>query len=291
MKEIFITPFLDHEYMRTALLASILVSLTCAIAGTYVVLRGLAFIGDALSHGLLPGIAVAIIFGVSGILGAAIGAVVMMGGVNLVSSRYKLSSDTAIGLLFVGMLALGVLITSSSSEFSEDLDHILFGESLTVNSVNLIWQILALLIVGLIGFLARRPFLLMSVDDGLAQSSGFDVKFFQNLLMGMIGLTVVASFQTVGTLLVLGMLVAPAATGVLFARRVSSMMLIASIIGCIASYAGLLISFHFELAASASIVLFAVAIFAVGAITTEIKRNRNLRHDELPHQHEHAHAH
>ncbi len=277
--------------MLTALLASILISLTCAIAGTFVVLRGLAFIGDALSHGLLPGIAVAIIFGASGILGAAIGSVVMMGGVNLVTSRYKLSSDTAIGLLFVGMLALGVLITSSSSKFPEDLDHILFGESLAVNSTDLIWQSIAFLIVGCIGVLARRPFLLMSVDDGLAQTSGFNLKFFQNLMMGMIALTVIASFQTVGTLLVLGMLVAPAATAVLFARRISSMMLIASVIGSIASYVGLLISFHYELAASASIVLVAVTIFALGAIASEIKRNRRVRHDELPHQHEHAHVH
>ena len=291
MEEIFIAPFVDNQYMLTALLASILISLTCAIAGTFVVLRGLAFIGDALSHGLLPGIAVAIIFGASGILGAAIGSVVMMGGVNLVTSRYKLSSDTAIGLLFVGMLALGVLITSSSSKLPEDLDHILFGESLAVNSTDLIWQSIAFLIVGCIGVLARRPFLLMSVDDGLAQTSGFNLKFFQNLMMGMIALTVIASFQTVGTLLVLGMLVAPAATAVLFARRISSMMLIASVIGSIASYVGLLISFHYELAASASIVLVAVTIFALGAIASEIKRNRRVRHDELPHQHEHAHVH
>lgn len=291
MNQIFIAPFVENENLRLALLASILVAITCAIAGTFVVLRGLAFVGDALSHGVLPGIAAALIFGVSGIIGAAVGAGVMMGGVNLVTRRYKLSSDTAIGLLFVGMLALGVLITSSSPKFPEDLDHILFGESLAVKPTNLIWQGIVLLVVGAIGVFARRPFLLMSVDDGLAQTSGFNVTFFQNLMMAMIGLTVIASFQTVGTLLVLGMLVAPAATGVLFARRISSMMLIASVIGFVASYSGLLISFHFELAASASIVLVAVSIFAVGAIATEIKRSRNLRHDELPHQHEHAHAH
>ena len=291
MNEIFIAPFVSNEYMRLALLAGILVAVTCAIAGTFVVLRGLAFVGDALGHGVLPGIATALIFGISGIIGAAVGAVVMMGGVNLVSRRYKLSSDTAIGLLFVGMLALGVLITSSSPKFPEDLDHILFGESLAVKPTDLIWQSIALLIVGAIGVLARRPFLLMSVDDGLAQTSGFNVTFFQNLMMAMIGLTVIASFQSVGTLLVLGMLIAPAATGVLFARRISSMVIIASTIGCIASFAGLLISFHFKLTASASIVLVAVLIFAIGAIATEIKRNRNSLQDELPHQHEHNHAH
>lgn len=291
MNEIFIAPFVDHEYMRLALFASILVAITCAIAGTFVVLRGLAFVGDALSHGVLPGIATALIFGVSGIIGAAVGAVVMMSGVNLITRRYKLSGDTAIGLLFVGMLALGVMITSRSSNFEEDLDHILFGETLSVKPNDLLWQSLALVIVLLTGIFARRPFLLMSVDEGLARTSGFNVTLFQNLMLAIVGLTVIASFQTVGTLLVLGMLIAPAATGVLFARRISSMMIIASIIGCIASYTGLLISFHFELTASASIVLVAVSIFAIGAIATEIKRNRNSLQDEMPHQHEHNHAH
>lgn len=291
MDEIFFEPFFDHEYMRVAFLASILVAFTCAIAGTFVVLRGLAFVGDALSHGVLPGIATALIFGISGIIGAAVGAVVMMSGVGLITHRYKLSSDIAIGLMFVGMLALGVMITSRSASLEADLDHILFGELLSVKPGNLIWQSLALLIVALIGALARRPFLLMSVDEGLTQNSGFSVTVFQNLLLGMIGLTVITSFQTVGTLLVMGMLIAPAATGILFARRISSMMIIASFVGIIASYFGLLLSYHFQLAASACVVLGAVLIFALGAITKELRSTRNSRINELPHQHEHANAH
>ncbi|NDB42188.1 MAG: metal ABC transporter permease, partial [Actinobacteria bacterium] len=272
-------------------IASVLVAITCAVAGTFVVLRGLAFIGDALSHGVLPGIATAMLLSISPIIGAAVGAAVIMGGVGLVSRRYKVSADTAIGLMFVAMLSLGVIITSRSTNLEEDLDHILFGDSLAVHSTDLVWQIIALLLVCLIGFIARRPFLMMSVDDGLAQTSGFSVSLFHNLLLAMIGLTVISSFQTVGTLLVMGMLVAPAASAVMFARRISSMMLIASLIGIFASYLGLLISHHFNLAASATIVLTTVLIFAICAVRFDLMKRRNLKIDELPHQHEHNHAH
>ena len=125
-----VDPFANNEFMRLALFGGILVAFTCAIAGTFVVLRGLAFVGDALAHGVLPGIATAMLLGFSGILGAAVGAAVMMGGVSIVTRKFRLSGDTAIGLLFVGMLALGVMITSRSSSFVGDLARILFGELL-----------------------------------------------------------------------------------------------------------------------------------------------------------------
>ena len=291
MLDFFVRPFIDDQHLRLAFIASVLVAITCAVAGTFVVLRGLAFIGDALSHGVLPGIATAMLLSISPIVGAAVGAAVIMGGVGLVSRRYKVSADTAIGLMFVAMLSLGVIITSRSTNLEEDLDHILFGDSLAVHSTDLVWQIIALLLVCLIGFIARRPFLMMSVDDGLAQTSGFSVSLFHNLLLAMIGLTVISSFQTVGTLLVMGMLVAPAASAVMFARRISSMMLIASLIGIVASYLGLLISHHFNFAASATIVLITVLIFAICAVRFDLIKRRNLKIDELPHQHEHNHAH
>ena len=116
--DLFITPFSSNSFMLQALVAGILVSIACAIAGTFVILRGLAFIGDALAHGVLPGIALAILLGFPGIIGAAVGSVVMIGGVTLITQRSRLSSDTAIGLLFVGMLSLGVLIVSRSNSFS-----------------------------------------------------------------------------------------------------------------------------------------------------------------------------
>jgi ABC-type Mn2+/Zn2+ transport system permease subunit len=283
-----VDPFANNEFMRLALFGGILVACTCAIAGTFVVLRGLAFVGDALAHGVLPGIATAMLLGVSGIVGAAIGAAIMMGGVSVVSRRFRLSGDTAIGLLFVGMLALGVMITSRSSSFVGDLANILFGELLGITTTDLAWQFIALLVVGAIAFVSRRPFLLLTVDDGLARTSGFSARLFHNVMLAMVALTVIASFQTVGTLLVLGMLIAPAATGSLFARRIESMMLIAALVGSLSTYIGLLVSYHYDLAAGASIVLTAVVIFAVSATANEIRKSRG--HDHHDHEHPHAHG-
>jgi len=286
----FIEPFLDNEFLRYALAAGILVAITCAVAGTFVVLRGLAFVGDALAHGVLPGIATALLLGVSGIVGAAVGAVAMMGGVSLVTRRFRLSGDTAIGLLFVGMLALGVIITSRSDAFVGDLTRILFGELLGVSRSDLLLQLCALALVALTAFVGRRPFLLLSVDEGLARTSGFSIRIFHNVMLTMVAITVVASFQTVGTLLVLGMLIAPAATGALFARRISSMMTIAAIVGTLSTYIGLLLSYHFDVAAGATIVFTAVMFFALAAIFTEVRKALSKPTDG-EHEHPHAHGH
>ena len=280
-------PFSRNEFLRNALFASALVAIICAIAGTYVVLRGLSFVGDALAHGVIPGIAIALLLGVPGVIGAALGALVMMGGVSMITSRVRLSSDTAIGLLFVGMLSLGVIITSRSTSFVGDITRILFGELLGVSSVDLVWQFVVLIIVGVIAMVAHRPFVLMSLDDGLARTSGFSVRFFHGLMLIMVAMAVVGSFQLVGTLLVLGLLIAPAATGALLTRRVSTMMLSAAGFGLLSSYLGLLTSYHFDVAAGASIVFTSVYLFILVAILTIPRRLRG--HRELPHQHEHSH--
>lgn len=283
----FVDPFASNEFLRQALLASVLVALVCAITGTYVVLRGLSFVGDALAHGVVPGIAAALLFGVSGIFGAAVSAAVMMAGVSLITRKSRLSSDTAIGLLFVGMLALGVIITSRSRTFVGDITRILFGELLGVKPSDLWWQFAALVAIGIAALVAHRPFVLMSIDDGLARTSGFSVPFFHSLMLALVGVTVIASFQSVGTLLVLGMLIAPAASGALIARRVSTMMLAAAGFGVLASYLGLLASYHFDLAAGGSIVFSAVAMFAITALVRSVVMRQSA--DEIPHQHEHRH--
>jgi ABC-type Mn2+/Zn2+ transport system permease subunit len=144
-----------------------------------------------------------------------------------------------------------------------------------------------LVVVAAIAFVAHRPFVLMSLDDGLARTSGFSVRFFHALMLTMVAMAVVGSFQLVGTLLVLGLLVAPAATGALLARRVSTMMLVASLCGVTSSYVGLLTSYHFDVAAGASIVFTSVYLFIIVAVLTIPRRMRGT--SELPHQHEHAH--
>jgi len=247
--------------MLRALVAGVLVSIACSIVGTFVVLRGLAFIGDALAHGILPGVAVALLLGLPGIVGAAVGALVMIGGVSLVTQRSRLSSDSAIGLLFVGMLALGVVIVSRSSSFSGDLVRILFGEILGVGVEDLLVQAAAVVFVGLVAWVFARPFLLLCFDAEQAEVAGFPARRYHALMLLLVATTVIVSFQTVGTLLVFGMLLAPASAGALIAHRIGAMMTWASLLGAISAYLGLLLSYYLNFAAGASIVLVATILF------------------------------
>jgi ABC-type Mn2+/Zn2+ transport system permease subunit len=259
-------PFAENEFLLHALLAGILVSILCACAGTFVVLRGLAFVGDALAHGVLPGIAVAVLIGVPALAGAAVGALAMMGGVGVVQRRTRLSADTAVGLLFVGMLGLGVIITSRSESFRGDLTAILFGELLGVGTAQLWWLLAAAAAVVGATLVLHRPFLLLAIDPDLAETSGFRASRYNSLMMALIGAVVIASFRTVGTLLVFGMLVAPAATAALLTRRLPTMIATAAAVGAASNYAGLLISYHHDLAAGATVVVTAVSFFVVALI-------------------------
>jgi ABC-type Mn2+/Zn2+ transport system permease subunit len=258
-----IDPFLDNEFLLRALVAGCLVAVACAVVGTFVVLRGLAFIGDALAHGVLPGIAGAILLGLPGIGGAVVGAAAIIAGVAVVRRRSRLSGDTAIGLLFVGMLALGVVIVSRSDSFSGDLTRVLFGEVLGISWGDVWLQLGAAVAVAAVAAVCARPFLLLSFDRDAARAAGFRAELYEWLMLGMIALTVVVSFQTVGTLLVFGMLIAPPATAALLVRRIGAMMALAAALGAASVAAGLLLSYHYDLAAGASIVLVEVVAFFV----------------------------
>lgn len=259
----FINPFLTNDFMMRALAAGVLVSISCGIVGTFVVLRGLAFIGDALAHGVLPGIAVSLLLGFPGLVGAAVGAIIMIGGISLITNRSRLSSDTAIGLLFVGMLALGVAIVSRSNSFSGDLIRVLFGEILGISTDAILVQLAATLIVGLTAFVCVRPFLLLSFSSEQAQVAGFSTSLYHAIMLFLIALTVIVSFQTVGTLLVFGMLLAPSGAGALIARRIEAMMGWAALFGSTSVYLGLLASYHFNIAAGSMIVLVSTFIFFI----------------------------
>jgi ABC-type Mn2+/Zn2+ transport system permease subunit len=266
-----ITPFSSNSFMIHALVTGILVAISCAIVGTFVVLRGLAFIGDALAHGVLPGIAGAMLLGYSGMSGAVVGAIVMIGGISLITQRSRLSSDTAIGLLFVGMLALGVVIISRSTSFSGDLTQILFGEILGVSTRAIFTQLVAAIVIAVAAAVCARPFLLLCFDPEQAQVMGFSARRYHSIMLFLIALTIIVSFQTVGTLLVFGMLLAPAGTGALLARRIGSMIAWASIFGVLSVYFGLLLSYHFDIAAGATIVLTAITIFFVVFVVQNLR--------------------
>jgi ABC-type Mn2+/Zn2+ transport system permease subunit len=275
--DLFVNPFLNNMFMVQALIAGILVSIACAVAGTFVILRGLAFIGDALAHGVLPGIALAVLVGFPGILGAVIGAAFMIGGITAITARSRLSSDTAIGLLFVGMLSLGVLIVSRSSSFSGDLTRILFGEILGISWSAIIVQLVATLIILVIAIICARPFLLLSFDPEQAQVAGFSSRLYHNVMLFMIATTVIVSFQTVGTLLVFGLLIAPAGAGALLARQIKSMILWAVIFGVLSMYFGLLLSYYLNLAAGAAIVMVAVAFFFIVFVMQNVRSQKLAR--------------
>lgn len=273
----FIAPFADNEFMRLSLLAGILVAVLCAVAGTFVVLRGLAFIGDALAHGVLPGVAGALLLGAPGIIGAAVGSAVMIIGVSFVTSRSGLSSDTAIGLLFVGMLALGVIIVSRSDSFNGDIVRILFGEILGIRPANILLLAIATVVVLAGVAMLYRPFLLLSFDPEQADVSGFPSRRYHAIMLAMVATTVVVSFQAVGTLLVFGMLIAPAGAGALLARRVGAMIAWAIGIGAVSVYVGLLLSYHYDFSAGATVVFVTVCAFFVVLTIQVVRGSRTAR--------------
>ena len=269
-------PFVQNAFMQRALLAGILVAIATGVVGTLMVLRGMAFLGDALAHGVLPGIAAALLIGIPSFVGALVGAAVMIGGVAAVQRRTRLSSDVAIGLLFVGMLALGVVIVSRSSEFAGSLTEILFGEVLGVSWSSILWQAIVAVVVVALAWTLRRPFLLMAMDPDQARVAGYPVRLLEAVLLGMIALTVVVSFRVVGTLLVFGMLLAPAGTAALLVRRVGAMMILSAVIGSVSVYVGLLLSWYYDLAAGATVVLVAVGIFFIALVVQGFLPSRRL---------------
>ncbi len=275
-----VDPFLDNEFMQRAFLAGVLVSVACAIVGSYVVLRGLAFVGDALAHGVLPGVAGAVIVGAPVMLGAAAGAMAMIAGVGFITAKSRLSNDSAIGLLFIGLLALGVVLVSSSDELTGDLDAILFGEFLGVTWSDLAVQGIGLVVVATVCVYAARPFLLLCFDPDLADAMGYGARRHHRLMLFLVAGTVVVSFQAVGSLLVFGMLLAPAGTAALVTRRIGSMMTVAAVVGIVSTYIGLSFSYHFDLSAGASVVLSSVVVFFMVLVIKSLRPSgrKSVRH-------------
>lgn len=257
-----IDPF-QYAFMQRALLAGILAAVTTSLVGIWVVLRGMTFMGDALAHGVLPGIAVAALWGFSLPIGASASAVVMVVLIALVQRRSRLPEDTAIGLLFVGMLALGVVIISRSDAFAQDLTSFLFGEILGVSDGDLVMQGAATILVAVSAVVFYRAFLALSLDEVKAELLGLRPKAAHVLLLALIAVAVVSSFQTVGALLVFGLMVGPPATASLLVRRVPVMIILSVAIGVLAVCAGLLLSYHYDLAGGAMMAGLSVAGYFV----------------------------
>ncbi len=259
----WITAPLAYQFMQRGLIAALMVGVLCAIIGCYVVLRSMAFLGDALAHAILPGVAIAYLLQGNLILGALVAAVVVAIGISYFTRSGTIKEDTAIGILFSAALALGVALISSIRSYAVDLSHILFGNVLGVSPQDLWMTAILGFLVLLTVVIFYRSFLVVSFDPVLATTLGMRTSFLRTLILVLLSLTVVVSMQTVGVGLVAAMLVTPGATAYLLARRLPTMMAIAALIGAISAVAGLYLSFYLNIASGAAVVLVATAIFLV----------------------------
>ncbi len=256
---------LSYPFMVRGMLAAVAVGIICAVVGTYVVLRGMAFFGDALSHTILPGVAIGYI--VSGgslstlFFWGLTTAVLASFGIGFLARNSQMKEDTAIGLIFAGTFALGVLLMSTVKNYAVDLTHLLFGNVLGVSTPSLWMSVIfgALVLLAIIVF--YKELLLTSFDPTLAATMKLPVKRFYYLLLMLVAVTVVVSIQTVGTSLVLAMLLAPPSTALLLTRRLPLAMAIGAAIGAVSSVVGLYISYYLNVASGATIVLVTISFF------------------------------
>ena len=272
----FLLDPLKYEFMQRGMIAAVLVGIVCAVVGSYVVLRGMAFFGDALAHTILPGIALGYL--ISGgaresLFWWALGtAVVAALGIGALSKNSEIREDTAIGIIFAGMFALGIALISTVRSYAVDLSHFLFGDVLSVSSQSL-WVIvifggLVLLTV----FAFYKEFLTLSFDPILAATLRLPVGFLNNLLLSLIAVTVAVSLQTVGVALMVAMLVTPAATAYLLTHRLSTMMLIAAVFASLSGVIGLYLSYYLSIASGAAIVLTATLFFIITFVWKRTQR-------------------
>jgi ABC-type Mn2+/Zn2+ transport system permease subunit len=254
---------LQFSFMTRALIAAVLVGTLCPILGTYVILRGMAFFGDALAHTILPGVVIAFLLGWPLAIGALIVGILTALGIGFLTEKGALKEDTAIGIIFVGMFALGIAMLSASGNYTIDLAHFLFGNLLGVATTDL-WVIFGLgMVVLLTVYFFYKEFLLISFDPILAATLRLPTSFFRYLLLVLIAVTIVTSLQVVGITLALAMFITPAAAASLLTRRLPTMMGIAAGIGAFSGIAGLYLSFYMNIASGAAVVLVATLLFLV----------------------------
>ncbi len=252
---------LQFSFISRALAAAIIVGVVCSVLGTYVVLQGIAFLGDALAHTILPGVVIAFLLGWPLALGALIFGIITALGIGWLTERETLKEDTAIGVIFAGLFALGITLLSTSSNYTVDLAHFLFGNLLGVSTQDLI-------VIGVLGaivlvtiILFYKEFLLISFDQVLATTLRLPTTFLRYLLLILIAVTIVTSLQVVGIALMLAMFVTPAAAASLMTRRLPTMMLLSATIGAFSGVVGVYASYYFNIASGAAVVLVATLIF------------------------------
>lgn len=257
---------LQFTFFVRALASAIVVGVVCSVLGAYIVLRGMAFFGDALAHTILPGVAIAFLAGWPLAIGALIFGLLTAVGIGFITERSTIKEDTAIGIVFAGFFALGVALLSASDNYTVDLAHFLFGNLLGVSSADLFYIALLSAVVLLLIFLFYKEFLVISFDPILADTLRLPTTFLRYLLLVLVALTVVVSLQVVGIALMMAMLVTPAAAASLLTHRLPALMTLAAVIGASSGVVGLYASFYLDIASGPAVVLVATVIFLLAFV-------------------------
>jgi len=269
--DILLAP-LEYEFFVRALIASALVGVACAVVGAFVVLKGMSFVGDAVSHSAFPGVVLAYLLGLPIILGGAVAAIGTALGIGALTRRSGLRADAVIGVLFAGMFALGVALFSSIPNYVGDLFHFLFGDVLGISFADLISLAVLASLLLLIVWVLWKELLFATFDPLGAGAAGLPVRRLDDLLLILIAVTIVVSLQAVGIVLVVAMITTPAATAQLLVKRFGQMIALAALIGVTSSLVGLYVSYALDIASGASIVLTETFAFLVALLITSIRK-------------------
>ena len=268
----FLLAPLEYEFFVRALVASALVGVACAVVGAFVVLKGMSFVGDAVSHSAFPGVVLAYLLGLPIILGGAVAAIGTALGIGALTRRSGLRADAVIGVLFAGMFALGVALFSSIPNYVGDLFHFLFGDVLGISFADLISLAVLATLLLLIVWVLWKELLFATFDPLGAGAAGLPVRRLDDLLLILIAVTIVVSLQAVGIVLVVAMITTPAATAQLLVKRFGQMIALAALIGVTSSLVGLYVSYALDIASGASIVLTETFAFLVALLITSIRK-------------------
>ena len=259
---VLLEPF-QYDFMLRSFAAAIMVGIVCSVIGTYMVVRSMAFLGDALAHAVLPGVAVAYIFGGNITLGAMIASIVVAIGISVLSDQEEIKEDTAIGIFFTAALALGIALISTIRTYAVDLTHVLFGNVLGVTTDDIRFILITGAIVLLAITVFYRFFQVVTFDPVMAKTLRWNVKLIRTGLLVLIACTITISINTVGSGLVTAMLITPAATALMFTKKLYTTMLAAAGIGALSGFLGLYLSYFLNISSGAAIVLVATLFFVI----------------------------
>lgn len=271
---VLLEPF-QYDFMLRSFAAAIMVGIVCSVIGTYMVVRSMAFLGDALAHSVLPGVAVAYIFGGNITLGAMIASIVVAIGISVLSDQEEIKEDTAIGIFFTAALALGIALISTIRTYAVDLTHVLFGNVLGVTTDDIRFILITGAIVLFAVTVFYRFFQVVTFDPVMAKTLRWNVKLIRTGLLVLIACTITISINTVGSGLVTAMLITPAATALMFTKKLYTTMLAAAGIGALSGFLGLYLSYFLNISSGAAIVLVATLFFIIVYLYRKLFPYRN----------------